>query len=222
MLKRWFVVALPAVLILGLGWHFSMTLIHVMPTNPISIRLAPIANRYIAPLFVQRWELFAPDPHLDTRMLLVACRVPVSGGETRETPWTNVTAALRAMKNRYRFSPADRLEDAAHGGLAMMFHANDSLVTKLAARKDERFEPIIQRAEELQELRVKNGLRLVIRVASAECDRQLGADVASEVGLRMVIRELPVFSKRHEPDSTGKTSYIEFGWWPHEPSVAAI
>src|SRR4051794_40035543 len=93
---------LPAILGGILVLHFSLTCLYLTPLNPVKVALLPYIATYIEPFFQQRWELFAPNPLVDTRMLLIACRVRNERGEIEERPWSNMTASFRALKERYQ------------------------------------------------------------------------------------------------------------------------
>src|SRR5262245_53866178 len=61
----------PGVLVMVLSFHFGMTMVYLMPLNPIVLRAAPVVDGYMVPWFVQDWHLFAPNPINETHMLLV-------------------------------------------------------------------------------------------------------------------------------------------------------
>src|SRR4051794_17762784 len=71
---------LPGVLVMVLSIHFGMTLVYLMPLNPIVLRVAPVVDGYMVPWFVQDWHLFAPNPINETHMLLVSCRLQKANG----------------------------------------------------------------------------------------------------------------------------------------------
>ena len=53
---------LAGLLAIVLGLHFVITLIYLMPLNPIKLRLAPLITGYMQPFFAQDWRFFAPEP----------------------------------------------------------------------------------------------------------------------------------------------------------------
>lgn len=211
---------LPAALIAALALHFAMTLAYLTPVNPVKVRALTLIHSYMVPLFEQRWELFAPDPLVDTRYLLVSCRVRNQSGELEERPYSNMTAAFRALKHRYRLTPADRLERAQFAAIHMMMGEQEPVSKRILARPEEEDTPEIKRARELiqkdQHERGKVGVRLLDRMASAECDRLYGRGLSKEVRVRMAIVKAPPFSKRHLPNSEGETRYIDFPWGAYE------
>lgn len=197
--------------------HFAFTLAFLTTLNPLKVRALPLINAYMVPLFEQRWELFAPDPMVDTRYLLVGCRTQDPAGGLQEKPFTNMTAAFRELKHRYRVTPADRLERAQFAPIHMMMGEQDALAKKVIEKtEDETFKRARELIEESRMEKGKAGVRLLARVASAECDRLYGRGAAREVRVRMVIVKAPPFSKRHLPTEQGETQYIDFPWAPYE------
>jgi hypothetical protein len=213
---------LPAVLALALAVHFGMTIIYLMPPNPLKLRLLPTVARYMSPFFRQKWELFAPDPARDNRLLLISCRVQSDGGELRETPYYDITSPLLEQKYRERASAAERIERAEHAGLFMLFRPHDVLLDKLHQQNDET-EDYRRSLEDLDadERRADEwGRRLIARAASAECDRIYGAGRTRQVRLRIVSIKTPPLSKRALPLESGESSYTDLDWAPYEQVAA--
>jgi hypothetical protein len=217
--KRRVVSAAPLVLGVLLAAHFGATLIHLMPMNPIKMRLQPAVDRYIEPYFSQRWELFAPDPVLDTREVLVACRVKQPSGADQETAWSNVTTPLRQLKYHYRLTPADRLERVQSGALHVAFPPDDAVLAKIRKQHDvnEEYRKTIATFDEAKKRDFELGSRLLGRVASAECDRTFGFGLTTAVRVRMLVLRSPPFSKRTLPNDAGDSFYFDFDWRPYEP-----
>lgn len=219
LLRAKFLVVLPGVLVVALAVHFTVTLAFLTPLNPVKLRALPAINRYMVPLFEQRWELFAPDPLVDTRYLLVACRVADAQGNVEERPYSNMTAAYRELKQRYRLTPADRIERAQFAPIFLLFGERDAISKRLLDHPDED-SPTYKRAREMiNEEEKKRGMaavRLLGRVASAECDRLYGRGLSKEVRVRMATIKSPPFSKRQLPIEEGETKYVDFSWLPYE------
>jgi hypothetical protein len=214
-LRARFLKVLPALLIAALVIHYAFTLAFLTPLNPVKLRALPLINAYMVPLFEQRWELFAPDPLVDTRYLLVSCRLKREGGGVDERPYSNMTAAYRELKHRYRLTPADRLERAQFAPIHMMMGEQDALAKRLLAHPDNdspEFAKAREVIEENRNERGRAGVRLLDRVASAECDRLYGRGRATEVRVRMAIVKSPPFSQRQRPTEQGEAKYIDFPW----------
>jgi len=205
-------------LILALAVHFGFTLLYLAPANAVGLRARPIVNRYMEPYFRQNWSLFAPDPLVDTRHLLVSCRVSDGRGGTRDTEWADITTPLREKRAVYRVGPSAPLERTQMGPLHMILAPGDRLVERLARRKDAeaQFASLLAEYESERARAAERGHRLLRRVASAACDRILGAGATSAVAMRMRVTESPPFSHRSDPLSTSASRYVEFPWGPYE------
>ncbi len=125
---------LPAALIGVLAMHFAMTMAYLTPLNPVKLRLMPVVEGYIRPFFEQRWTLFAPDVEAMTRYVLVSCRGEDAQGVVQEQPWVNITLPLHELKQRYRLTPADRLDRAQTVGISQLTPNDDDVTKKLLSK----------------------------------------------------------------------------------------
>jgi len=205
-----------------LAIHFGCTLLYLTPLNPLKMRLTSKLNAYMEPLFAQKWELFAPDPQPETRIFLVACRIPAGDGTVRQTQWIDVTTPLRQRKYAYRLSPADRIDRIQQSAIYNVFGEPHPLLQKLSTRSaatQEKFGPLVEIVEKGRDEDRREGIHLLRRVASAECDRYFGEGRTREVGLRMITRKSPPFSKRWAAITEGSSVAISFGWEGYEKSA---
>ena len=51
--------------------HFTLLFFYNMPKSSVSFRMIPIAEKYIKPIFIQNWSLFAPSPKIKINLFLV-------------------------------------------------------------------------------------------------------------------------------------------------------
>ena len=95
--------------------HFGLTVIHVMPINPIKNEVGHVADMMLAPVFTQNWSLFAPTPIQTNYSLLVR---PLTDSETVAYEatgalpgegWYDLSSPLWARFQTNRFSAYDRL-----------------------------------------------------------------------------------------------------------------
>jgi hypothetical protein len=206
-------------LVAALVVHFGFTLLYLMPANPIGLRVRPVVSGYVDPFFTQNWALFAPDPIVDTRELLVSCRHPDGRGGSTDTPWANITTPLRDKRAEYRVGPSNAIERAQMGPLHLVLAPGDPLIERLARDKAKEFAALIDEYEQERKQNAERGHRLLRRVASAACDRLVGRGAATQVAMRMLVTPSPPFSRRAEPMSASETRYVDFPWGPYE-SVA--
>jgi hypothetical protein len=197
--------------------HFSATLVHLMPMNPIKMALAPVVDRYMSPTFAQRWELFAPDPIIDTKRLLVSCRVR-RGDATTETAWADITTPVRALKYRFRLSPADRLERVQTASLHLAFAPDDAVLLRMKRQKEVRdaYAQLIASFDDRKRQQLELAKTLLGRVASVECDRWYGSGATVAVRVRMLAIDPPPFSQRWLSNEAGAVHYFDFDWRDYE------
>lgn len=208
----------PALLVAVLCLHFGMTLVYLMPLNPIALRIAPVVQRYMVPWFAQDWHLFAPNPINETRMLLVSCRLRQTNGTTVETAWVDVSTPLWDAQARQRFSAAAWLGRIQSHAVELYFDPSELLIALERHRTvdDSAVNHLADTIRSVQSMRRALATRVLARLGAAYCDRWYGAGqtVATRVGL-LVLR-FPRFSQRQLPDSDGQLRFYPFAWMPYE------
>lgn len=202
----------------ALTFHFGMTLLYLTPVNPIKMATEGPIAAYMLPWFEQRWELFAPSPASTSRVLLVACRT--QDGEA-DPPWHDVTTPLLEAKYAYRVTPSDRLHRVVQAATAMVLGLKRPIIDKMRARPDD-FKDDLIAIDKSDETRVGMGERTLTRIGSSYCDRLLGAGRTTEVRARIVLRDLPPYSRRTDDERTGKVRVFDLEWQPHQQGVAAL
>ncbi|MEO8181937.1 MAG: hypothetical protein ABI895_24135 [Deltaproteobacteria bacterium] len=63
-------------------------------------------------------------------------------------------------------------------------------------------------------------MRLLGRVASAECERRYPDAEISEMQLLYFHERAPKFSQRNQPDVKGEVVSLDYGWLPYEKVAA--
>jgi len=210
---------MPALLIAALTIHFGLLAIYLMPYNPVKVHLNELSTRYVDPIFTQRWELFAPEPIIGSKVFLVSCRIPDESGEMHETQWIDVTTRLYDMHYRSRISSADRLARAQLAGMYTMSSLHDPLIEhleKIDPGDDEAAKGVVETIRAAKDANVRRGLRMLTRMASVECDRVHGAGVSRQVRVQMLDVAPPAFSKRDEPNEKGPMKRVDYEWQPYE------
>ncbi len=102
--------------LLTLSWlvlHFALTVIYVMPLNPINAAMQPLLDATIGTYYSQNWRLFSPEPLARNYALLIR---PLSDEQaaaaSRNLPsdgWFDVTTPFWVRFQHNRFSAYDRL-----------------------------------------------------------------------------------------------------------------
>lgn len=210
---------LPAVLISGLGIHFTLTLAFLTPINPVKLSVQSLVDGYMQPFFHQRWTLFGPEVEARSRHVYVSCRGEDAGGATHEQPYVNITQPLLDLKQRYRLTPADRLERAQVAGLSQLTAGDDEYTSRLLAKPEDtpQYRQAAAAAERRREHRKRQGIRLLSRVASSACASLYPDLRIREVRARAATIKAPPFSQRMDADAPGDTTWMELPWQPFEP-----
>jgi hypothetical protein len=205
---------LPALLLMGLGLHFVFTLAFLTPVNPVKLSVIGVVDGYMRPFFSQRWTLFAPDVEARTRHLFVSCRGEDAAGSPREEPWVNISSPLLELKQRYRLTPADRLERAQVAGLSLLTSGDDEYTARLLAKPDDSdtYRRAVASAERERHARRQLGTRMLGRVASTACASLYPALRVRQVRMRMATIVAPPFSQRMDADAAGDTTWLELPW----------
>ena len=198
--------------------HFGITLVYLMPLNPITLRIAPVAERYMAPWFAQDWHLFAPDPINETRMLLVSCRVRQANGMMVETPWADVSTPLWNAQAHWRFSSAGWLARSQAHAVELYFNRNEVLAALERHRTLEN-SPVNDLADAIRTAegaRRAFAIRVLARLGAAYCERWYGTDQTVATRVCLAALRFPRFSQRQLPDVHGTLRYYPFAWMPYE------
>lgn len=174
--------------------HFALTLLYVMPPNPIKTRTS-LHTRYIDRYFFQEWALFAPQPISVDIAVLVRCN-----GPRASTPFVNLAAKFWEQKRRRPFSPYLRLGRSIDGqayALLTTRREERPLVAFCLRQPDHPICPGIEKAREFAKDANRAGL---LRVASAFCaDASDGDDHRFDAAtIEVEMSPVPRWSRRHE------------------------
>src|SRR5918996_3894306 len=75
--------------------------IHVVPLSAATFEMRKTTDRFLDPLFAQRWSFFAPSPpQLNTETLAQARFVDLGEGGVRTTGWLDVSGYLDAKSKQ--------------------------------------------------------------------------------------------------------------------------
>jgi hypothetical protein len=205
---------------IALGVHFAITAAYVAPPSPLRLAMQPVFDAYVEPYFTQQWTLFAPAPAADLRSLLLSCRVRGDDAAIEETPFVDITAPLRELRQRYRLTPADRLARVHSGAIHVLFAAPEELEKKaLDLPEDDAPDGVNRFRRDLKTAQKENrkvGERFLARIGSAECDRMYGAGRTAQVRFRMATQLPRPFSARNDPSLERRVEYVDFDWADYE------
>lgn len=200
-----------------LTFHFTMTLLYVEPQNPFRDQVQSFVQGYMAPYFTQNWHLFAPVPEEPSKHLGVVCRFAEPG--VPDTEVIDITAPHYEHAQRYRVSASQRIIRSHVYPLMLVHPEKDGVMLKLEKLGEDRTaeeRAVVQMMEASAEESHQAGLRLLSRVASAECDRRFPDAPISEVHVLYYQEHAPKFSQRNDPEAKGQITSMDYGWQPYE------
>ena len=213
--------------IFALCWlavHFALTVLYVMPVNPIKPSIQPLLAATIGTYFPQNWNLFAPNPVSSDLAFLV---LPLTASMAREAAegrmpsegWYDLSTPLWEHFQQNRLTAYDRLARPQASGIRMFLNGGSQLAPWAeACRKGD------DDACELFEERLTSARALartfLVRIASAFCNDIVPhrADVTF-VALRMRERTSVPWSLRYTSERTERL--LDLGVHPIDRGVVA-
>ena len=192
--------------------HFTITALYLTPLNPIKLRLYPLIQTWMNPLFQQNWHLFAPNPLSSNQSLLARCR---SGAITSD--WIDITSAILDKYYENRLSSAkaiggiqvNALISAVRGGLPI----EEPLYVSYCHNKDMETGACAQ-LKEHSTIEFQRSQSILGSMAVEGCQQFMPGMKINGVFVRIAQLDYPRFSERHKPDSEGKAVIIDLGWHP--------
>lgn len=196
-------------LIVGLSIHVAFTILLASPPNPAQLALSGALTAYQRPHFQQNWQLFAPTPISDERILLLRARLGDHGAE-HITEYIDITSPDVASTHTLRFLAPKTARIGLN--LVQLLTWRDPVAQRLRDRvePDGRAEnpdlllpneqTVLEEADQLMR-------RYLCRAA---VDRW--GETVHDVQARLVVNEFPPYSRRTEPDSEGEVEIRDLPW----------
>lgn len=204
--------------------HFALTLVYVLPDNPVKAELLPLLNITIDVYAQQNWNLFAPNPISSDFVMLARClddappaaQMKESLADGKE--WTDLSLPIWRAFQADRFSAYDRLIRPLTGTMRTYLNGGATLNRWRSACADKNDEDACKVYETgLQEAREAGGATLR-RLGSGFCGAVSPASTA--VALRARVQQAVPWSRRLEPGVTGKSEDVPLGVFAIERGVA--
>lgn len=224
--RRWFVRIVKAWALVWLVVHMGLTVLFVMPMNPLTNELQPILDATIGTYFYQNWSLFAPNPVSDNHALLIRPltgdepEAVQAGGELADANWFNVSDPLWSRFQRNRLSAYDRLSRTQSSAVRNYLSGGIELVPLFEACRKGSSGACETYEEQLAETRSR-AVEILTRVASA-ISRDICRPVQSctHVALRVRRTTGVPWSQRFEGEPVVRD--FEIGLFPIDHSVASM
>jgi hypothetical protein len=171
----------------------------------------------MAPYFSQNWRLFAPDPEEPSKHIAVACRFGQSGRE--DSPVFDITQPHYEALQAHRLSASQRIIRAQVYPLTLVHPPKDHTLEamgKLATSESLADREVAATLEKAKQDSHDRGIKVMTRIASAECQRRYPDDAISEVDILYHHEKAPKFSQRNSPDAHGEDMTLDYGWQPYQ------
>ncbi|PSL41264.1 hypothetical protein B0H94_12010 [Salsuginibacillus halophilus] len=190
--------------------HFLFTLLDVIPFNPVSAKHNTQVYQYMEPVFNQTWELFAPDPVADNRIIYM--QIKKANGE--KSDWYDITSPMIEQNHSNLISPHNRLVRIPTSSVISLFQedATSSLIKDNLTDDEEDHLILEENLENHLDLHQERAKHKMYRYAFSEAGRLHEENNIAEVQLRLEITEVVPFSERNNEDYESESHYIELPW----------
>lgn len=186
------------------AFHAAMTVLFVLPPNPIGESVRPLVLGYTHPLFEQYWNVFAPTP-IETDVSVFARTKPRGAPDSAAGPWVDVSKTLIDEDRKTPFTQYSTLKIVQM--TVAVAAKNDKILghraftpSEAGAIRDPRHRPMILEAMK----------RLSLAVGAGSLPSGSG-----EVQLALADHKFPRFTHRFEADDKHKnTTTLLYPWIP--------
>lgn len=189
-----------------------MTAIYVLPFNPVKNNLSAAINTYMTPLFLQNWQLFAPDPLSSTVYIYVQAK----DEQGNESSWVDISSQLYDYNHKNRFSPYNRLVRLGSGAYLQATHV-DELANRVEQKKlsngISENEENLNEEKDLSEYQ-KDGIQKLYNLGWYYVMSENTNENVESIRVR-ISREQPVpFTERKNSNYEREETYFTFDWEP--------
>jgi len=191
---------------LGCAFHAAMSVLFVLPPNPVGESVRPLVLAYTHPLFEQYWNVFAPTP-IEADLTVYARAKRAGAPDSAATGWVDISSPLIAEVRKNKLSLYSTLK-VAQMTLAVAAK-NDNVLghrvlkpAEAAAMRDPHHRPVILEA-----------LKRFALVIGADALAARGRP--DEVQLALADHRFPRFTHRFERDDKHKDdTVLLYPWLP--------
>lgn len=198
--------------------HFLLTIIYVLPLNPIKVRIRPLLDQTIGTLFAQNWSLFAPNPVANDFILLLEPLKTNNPKEIKKHGWYDLSSPFWHRFQEHRFSAYDRLARSQSNAVRTALSGDPRLIPYLKACEKGDTAACSIYSKSLAYIRQTQVDKLT-KIGSAFCNDLIESNNHyRHFALRIRIVSFPPWSKRY----TGKKSIrdLDLGIHPIDRKIA--
>ncbi|MFI1963217.1 DUF5819 family protein [Streptomyces pathocidini] len=182
----------------------TMSALSQAPLSPAKLKYGDAVLEYLSPYFAQNWMLFAPTPLSEGRGIIA--RAECTNGTTSEFYDVSARSLQKAQTSRFFPSREVRLIS----GNIQQLSTNDEVLQRLRQNRknDKKPELPLLPHEKVTE---QQAIRFLSRYAADQMPNACDGKI-SRVQVRMYIRDLPPWSKRHDAEAKDKVKVRDFKW----------
>jgi hypothetical protein len=196
-----------AVLLVGadlLGFHFFVASFSQAPLSPAKLRYYDAITNYLHPYFTQNWMLFAPDPLTDDRGILARARC--ANGSV--TPYYDVTTPTIKSTQESRFFPP-RTARLISSTLQQLTQS-DPVLNRIRETEKDKKSPVLPLLP-IERTSRDEAARFLARFSMTRMP-QVCEGRPESIQVRVYYHEMPPWSQRHKPVTSGKVSATDLEW----------
>jgi len=222
------VVTIKTLSLSALVLHFALTLLYVLPPNPIKVPLLGVLDLTIGLYARQNWSLFAPNPISANQAMLAKCLTAAEMIEERRalaraaasSGWLDLSTPFWTAFQQNRFSAYDRLirpyshavRNYLSGGYALQEWDR-------ACRENQDGEACDTHAKSLEAARTSAG-PVLRKLGSVFCAEHRPDDRIVAVALRARVTPAARWSQRHDRHTARPSSDVSLGIFTIDHSIA--
>lgn len=207
MRDRVVLIAFALLLSTACAFHAAMSILFVLPPNPLGESVRPLVLAYAHPYFEQYWNMFAPTPIEDDLAIWVRAKA-AGASDAAASRWVDVSAPLIAGDKASLLARSSTLKNvqmmiavAAENDKDLSGFLGPAIV---AALRDPGRRPVI--------LEAMKRIALAVEPATGG---------GSEIELALVRHEFPRFTHRAEADDRRRNTHMQiYPWLLVGPGVA--
>lgn len=191
------------------AWHAIMSVLFVLPPNPVGEALRSVVLGYTHPVLEQYWNVFAPTP-IESDVSVFARTKRSGAADSTASAWIDVSSTMIAEVRKTQFSQYSTLKIAQ---MTLAVAAKNDKV--LGRRKLTPAEAATMRDPTHRPVTLEALKRLSLYIGA---DALGAASPSGEVQLALVDHRFPRFTHRAEADDKHKdTTTLVYPWLPvHE------
>lgn len=190
--------------------HFTLTALYVLPLNPVQAKGVQLINGYMHPLFIQNWQLFAPNPLSNN--VYVFLKAQYSDGE--ESEWYDLSSQSYKNNQERRISPNNRLVRIGTSAFLQAVRKDETLEKLKGKISDE--ELIALEEERGINKHQEQGIDILYSYAQPYVSKLPNSEDIEKIRIRILIEEAIPYSNKDNSEAKPERTHVTFDWKEYE------